>query len=124
MKETKEARKERQAVEERKMIDCLRRAGNLVEAEHPVCPERRWRVDYLLNRLRQYGHPVALEIQGFGFGHVGRTGWLRDIEKAGAIAANGWRYVPVTREMVANGDALDALAKAGVAVESVVKEIK
>ena len=116
MRETKEARAERQAREEWQMAECLRRSGNLVEPEHPVCTERKWRVDYLLNRERAFGHPVAVEIQGFGFGHVGRAGWLRDIEKAQAIAANGWRYVPVTRDQVANGDALEALARCGVQV--------
>ena len=118
MKESKEARKERHAREEWQLIDLLRRAGNLVEAEVRVSPVRRWSLDYLINRERPFGHPVAMEIQGFGFGHVGRTGWLRDIEKAQAIAANGWLYMPVTREQVANGDGLEALSRCGVRVES------
>ena len=116
MKETKEARKERQAREEWRFVDVLRHAGNIVEPEYPVCSERKWRVDYLVNGERQFGHPVAIEIQGFGFGHVGRTGWLRDIEKAQAIAARGWRFVPMTRDQVANGDGLEALARCGVRV--------
>jgi len=117
MKETKEARKERQAQEEWRMVEVLRAAGNRVDAEFRVCEDRKWRVDYLIT----YGHRprvVAVEIQGFGFGHVGRAGWLRDIAKAQAIAANGWLYVPVTREQVASGDALEALSRAGVAMPS------
>jgi len=116
-KETKEARKERQAREEWQMVECLRRAGNRVEAEVRVCEERKWLVDYLLTTTKSGPYIFAIEIQGWGFGHVGRTGWLRDIEKAQAIAANGWLYVPVTREDVANGEALEALHRAGVAVE-------
>jgi len=117
VKETKEARKERQAQEEWQLVDVLRRAGNHVEPEQPVCKERKWRVDYLILTGRRGNSPIAMEIQGFGFGHVGRTGWLRDIEKAQAIAARGWRYVPLTREDVANGDGLEALARCGVRVE-------
>ena len=98
------------------MVEALRRAGNFVDPEYAVCKERKWRVDYLVGD--SMGPSIALEIQGFGFGHVGRAGWLRDIEKAQAIAANGWLYVPVTRDQVANGDALEALARCGVAVEA------
>jgi hypothetical protein len=114
VKETKEARRERQAQEEWTFVDVLRRAGNIVQAEVRVCTDRMWRVDYLITANDR---PVAVEIQGFGFGHVGRAGWLRDIDKAQSIAANGWAYVPVTREQVANGDALEALARCGVKVE-------
>ena len=116
MNESKEQRRERQQIAEWQFVDVLRRAGNLVEPEHPVCKERKWRVDYLVNGERQFGHPVALEIQGWGFGHVGRAGWLRDIQKAQAIAANGWLYVPMTREDIKSGDGLEALAKCGVRV--------
>lgn len=112
MKESKQDRAERQARDEWQMVDVLRRAGNTVDPEVTVTPERKWRVDYLVN-----GN-VAVEIQGFGFGHVGRAGWLRDIEKAQAIAANRWLYVPVTRDHVADGTALEALSRCGVPVEA------
>ena len=120
MRETKAERAERQAREEWQMIDVLRRAGNLVEPEYKFINRHTghfFRLDYLLNGERQFGLPVALEIQGFGFGHVGRTGWLRDIVKAQQIAEHGWRFVPVTRDQVADGEALEALARAGVRVE-------
>jgi len=110
-KESKDQRKVRQAAEELLFVDVLVRAGNAVHPEVPVRKDRKWRVDYLINGR------IAVEIQGWGFGHVGRAGWLRDIEKAQAIAANGWLYVPVTREQVRNGDALEALARCGVKVD-------
>jgi len=117
VKEAPEVRKERQSIEEWQFCEVLRRAGNTVDAEVNVTPERKWRVDYLIYsrwaRVR-----IALEIQGWGFGHVGRAGWLRDIEKAQAIAANGWLYVPVTRDQVADGTALEALARCGIQVEA------
>ena len=110
MKETKEARRERQALDEWRFLDVLRRAGNTVDSEVLVMLSRKWRVDHVIN------DEIAVEIQGWGFGHVGRTGWLRDIEKAQAIAARGWRYVPMTREDIKSGDGLEALAKCGVRV--------
>ena len=111
MKESREARAERQARQEWLFVNVLRRAGNQVDAEVEVTPDRKWRVDYVVN------DEIAVEIQGFGFGHVGRAGWLRDIEKAQWIAVRGWLYVPVTREQIASGDALEALSRCGVAVE-------
>lgn len=126
-KESKEDRATRQQIEEWQLVEVLRRAGNTVDAEVNVTPERKWRVDYLISDLvgvspvhshlarRRF---IAVEIQGWGFGHVGRTGWLRDIQKAQAIAANGWLYVPVTRDEIADGTALEALARCGVKVEA------
>lgn len=64
------------------------------------------------------GACYAVEIQGMGFSHLSRKGWLRDVLKAQAIAAAGWVYLPVTWEQVANGDALEALAKCGVRVQA------
>jgi hypothetical protein len=109
--ESKDARRERQAIEEWQMLEVLRRAGNTIDSEVLLAPPRKWRVDHVIN------DEIAVEIQGFGFGHVGRAGWLRDIDKAQAIAARGWFYVPMTREQIKNGDALEALSKCGVAVE-------
>jgi len=117
VKESKEERRERQAQEEWQFIEVLRKAGNLVDPEVVVIPSRKWRVDYLINGERQFGHPVALEIQGIGFGHHSFSAIIKTYEKNNAIAANGWRLVQVTRAQVANGDALEALSKAGVRVE-------
>ena len=110
-KESKEQRKERQALEEWQMVDVLLRAGNIVDAEVRLCSERKWRADYLINGC------VCLEIDGIGFGHMSRAGVLRDIDKSNQVAANGWRLCRVTRDMVADGRALDVLAACGVRVE-------
>ncbi len=113
-KEAPEARKERQQIEEWQFVEVLRVAGNQVIPEYEFENRhtgRMFRLDYLINGK------VAVECQGFGFGHVGRKGWLRDISKAQQIAENGWLYCPVTREHVANGEALEALARCGVPVE-------
>jgi hypothetical protein len=109
VKEDKEARKERQASEEWTLLDVLRRSGNHVESEVPVTPERRWRVDHVLN------NKIALEIEGYGR-HQSWVGWHADLEKYNSVAARGWLLVRVTREMVGNGDALESLAGCGVRV--------
>ena len=93
-------------------MDVLRRAGNLVEPEQPVCADRKWRVDYLVNG------DIALEVQGIGFGHHSFGAIMKTYEKNNAIAAQGWRLVQVTRAQVANGEALEALARCGVRVEA------
>ena len=115
MKESKESRKERQAREEWLMVDVLRRAGNVVEPEVIVHPERKWRVDYLV--MGPQGSPVAVEIQGIGFGHHSFGAIMGTYQKNNAIAARGWRLIQVTRAQVANGEALEALAQAGIQVE-------
>lgn len=110
MKETKEARKERQAAEEQLFVDVIIRAGNSIHPEVPVCKERKWRVDYLVNG------DIALEVQGIGFGHHSFGAIMKTYEKNNAIAAQGWRLVQVTRAQIANGEALEALARCGVRV--------
>jgi hypothetical protein len=119
-KESKEARAERQAREEWRFVDVLRRAGNHVEAEVTVTPERKWRVDYLIDSTdpNSHGSTIALEIQGIGFGHHSFGAIMKTYEKSNAIAAQGWRLVQVTRAQVANGEALEALARCGVRVEA------
>jgi len=112
VKESPEARKERQSLEEWQFCEVLRRAGNTVDAEVNVTPERKWRVDYVINQ------EIAVEIQGIGFSHGSRAGIQRDIDKAQAIAARGWLFVPVTRQHVKDGTALEALNKCGVKVEA------
>jgi hypothetical protein len=112
VKETKEARRERQAAEELQFVDVIIRAGNSIHPEVQVCKERKWRVDYLVNG------DIALEIQGIGFGHHSFGAIMKTYEKNNAIAAQGWRLVQVTRAQVASGEALEALARCGVRVEA------
>lgn len=129
-RETKEARKERQDMELALMLLVLYKAGNSILPEAPVCEGRKWRVDYLIRfQMNQTRYPstgflvfepitIALEIEGYGR-HQSWKGWHADLEKYNACAANGWLLVRVTREMVANGDALCALHACGVPVEEV-----
>jgi hypothetical protein len=117
-RETKEARKERYALEEWQMIDLLRRAGNTVVAEVGIVADRKWRVDYLVRGMNVLGAGViALEIEGYGR-HHSWAGWQSDLEKYNAIAACGWLLIRVTRDMISSGDALEVLSRAGVRVES------
>lgn len=113
MKETKEARKERQRIEEWQFIEVLRAAGNVIAAEVQLPnvenPRYPYRIDYMLN------HEVALEIEGYGR-HQSWKGWHSDVRKYNLVAASGFLLIRVTRAMVANGDALEALAQAGVRV--------
>jgi hypothetical protein len=109
-KETKDERKVRQDREEAQFVNVLRGAGNRLDPEQRVCTERKWRVDYILNNT------IALEIQGIGFGHHSFGAIMKTYEKNNAIAAQGWRLVQVTRAQVANGEALEALARCGVRV--------
>ncbi len=119
MKPTKEEAAHKRQVALWQFVRVLREAGNTVDEEvaieneaHPAYP---FRVDYVVNS------EIAVELQGFGFGHVGRAGWLRDIRKTHSIAAKGWLLVKITHDDVANGDALHALAKCGVNVEPRIK---
>jgi len=114
-KETKDERKVRQDWEETQFVKVLESAGNIVQAEVQVTPERKWRVDYLVTANDNH---VAVEIQGIGFGHHSFGAIMKTYEKNNAIAAQGWRLVQVTRAQVANGEALEALARCGVRVTS------
>ena len=128
MKESKDERKVRQDYEEMQFVNVLRSAGNLVQPEHPVCSDRKWRVDYLVTPNGMFCHDcgqeplIALEIQGIGFGHHSFGAIMKTYEKNNAIAAQGWRIVQVTRAQVANGEALEALARCGVRVTEAKRE--
>jgi hypothetical protein len=115
VKESKEARKERQAQEEWAFVDLLRRAGNQVAAEQPIRDDRKWKIDYVI--FPRMDMPLALEIEGYGR-HQSWAGWHADLEKYNAIAAKGLRLVRVTREMITSGNALQFLADCGVPVEA------
>ena len=130
MRESKEARKERQAKELWTFVDVLRRAGNIVEEEVPLFNpklETNWRIDLTLPKAEvlwqsgnvTFGHnsPIALEIDGIGFSHGSRAGIIRDREKGREAVIAGYRLLRVTREEIGNGDALELLARAGVQTE-------
>lgn len=115
MKESREARTERQALERWQFIDVLRRAGNWVDEEVQFHPSRKWRIDLVIRP--SLGYPIALEIEGRGR-HVSFYGWLADLEKYNQVTIAGYRLLRVTRDMIANGDALELLAQAGVNMET------
>lgn len=145
MAESKEQRAERQARELWTFIDVLRRAGNIVEEEvrfdtrpadsaaEPPIP-RKWRIDVALpcceihlptNRDLPFKARVdwiAVEIEGFtggfGGGHQRVAQFKDNIEKHGELFAQGWTLLRVSRKMIADGSALDYLARRGVRVES------
>ena len=114
VKETKEERAERQARELWRFIQVLAAAGNVVEEEVRFHDERRWRFDLA---LPQESPPLAIEIEGFGR-HQSMGGFVKDIEKYGEAFALGWNVLRVTRAMIADGTALDVLARRGVRVEA------
>ena len=111
MKESAEARMERQKLERWQLIDVLRRAGNTVDEEVQFHPERKWRIDLVVNGT------FAVEIEGRGR-HQSFYGYSQDIEKYNQVTIAGLRLLRVTRDMVANGEALEVLSQAGVKVEA------
>ena len=136
MKESKEERADRQAQELWRFTQVLAAAGNVVEEElrfdqreadpsqEPAVP-RKWRFDIALPwcALQKPGSKVwmeniAIEINGIGFSHASRKGQQRDIEKSSEAFAQGWTVLTVTRAMIADGTALDVLARRGVRVEA------
>lgn len=120
MKETKEARKERQQQELWRFIDVLRRAGNVVEEEVQFHPERKWRIDLVIDcpsTSRMKVPTIALEIEGRGR-HVSFSGYKADLEKYNEVTIFGYRLLRVTRDMIGNGDALELLSRAGLNVEA------
>ena len=120
MRESKEAREDRQAHELWDFVALLRRAGNVVEEEVKFHPTRKWRLDLLITPNLRPGYyenlPIALEIEGRGR-HVSFHGYAADMEKYNEVTIAGYRLLRVIREEIGNGDALELLAKAGVQVE-------
>jgi len=137
-RETKEARKERQAIELWQFVEVLRRAGNIVEYEFafdmraadssqsPPIP-RKWKFDLVLPYQRTTGvtpatkhahrwERIAIEIEGYGR-HQTMKGFTADLEKYSEAFAQGWTLLRVSRKMIADGTALDVLARRGVRVE-------
>ena len=134
-RESKEDRATRQSQELWLFITVLAAAGNVVEEElrfderepdptqEPPIP-RKWRFDvalpdcrcetttYRLGRIEN----IAIEINGIGFSHASRKGQQRDIDKSSEAFAQGWTVLTVTRAMIADGTALDLLARRGVRI--------
>jgi len=134
VKETKEARKERQHQELWRFISVLRSAGNIAveefafdmrpadSSQSPAIP-RRWKFDLVMPTcITDRGYVdntpenIAIEIEGFGR-HQSMKGFTADLDKYGEAFAQGWTLLRVSRKMIADGTALDYLARRGVRVE-------
>ena len=134
MSETKAERKVRQDYELTQFVNVLRAVGNVVEEEvnfdmrpadssqSPPIP-RQWRFDLAMPTTRLWipgSHlrieNLAIEIEGYGR-HQSMKGFTADLEKYGEAFAQGWTLLRVSRAMIADGTALDLLARRGVRVE-------
>jgi hypothetical protein len=60
---------------------------------------------------------IAIEIEGYGR-HQSMKGFTADLEKYSEAFAQGWTVLRVSRAMIADGTALDVLARRGVRVEA------
>ncbi len=70
-----------------------------------VCPERKWRWDFVLTNQR-----VAIEIDGFFKGRHG-AGWGADNEKQNMGVMLGWRVLRFSTGAVLKGEAKAFLAE-------------
>ena len=136
-RESKEDRAERQAQELWRFITVLAAAGNVVEEElwfdqreadpsqSPPIP-RKWRFDIAMPGCKRHLNSngsgvryesIAIEIEGYGR-HQSMKGFNDDLTKYGEAFAQGWTLLRVSRAMIADGQALDLLARRGVRVEA------
>lgn len=135
-RETKAERAVRQDWELTQFIRVLQAAGNIVETEvrfdarpadssqSPPIP-RKWKFDlampgcrvpsFLVGVMRTEN--IAIEIEGYGR-HQSMKGFTDDVSKYAEAFAQGWILLRVTRKMIADGTALDYLARRGVRVEA------
>jgi len=138
VRESRDERKVRQDYELTQFVKVLRDAGHTVQEEvkfddrdadptqEPPIP-RKWRFDIAMPGCKRHLNSngsgvryesIAIEINGIGFSHTSRKGQQRDIEKGAEAFAQGWTVLTVTRAMIADGTALDLLARRGVRVEA------
>jgi len=93
------------------LLNRLERAGlPAPELQYRIVPGRqfRWDAAYVSKK-------VAIEVQGGVWSngsHVRGSGVQRDCLKASMAAALGWRCLPVTREMIESGQAVELIAQA------------
>ncbi|MCA9233312.1 MAG: DUF559 domain-containing protein [Planctomycetales bacterium] len=83
------------------------RGGSAVE-EHEFCPARKWRFDFAWPKQK-----VAVEIDGFGYGHQAQQNMANDNEKANRAIALGWKVLRY------NSRQLGSMAGVRAAVEEV-----
>jgi hypothetical protein len=80
------------------------------EHQHRFAPPRRYRFD-----LAWPDQMVAVEVQGgiwSGGRHARGSGIAAECQKFSLAAAMGWRVLPVTREMIEDGIAVELIRRA------------
>lgn len=80
------------------------------ETQVAIIPGRKFTFDFVYRPAM-----LAIEVQGATFvkgGHSTGTGIARDCEKACLLAALGWRYMPVTKHQIEDGQAVQWIAAA------------
>lgn len=102
---------------ERVLVNRLEQAGlPLGEPQYPVVEGRQHRFDRAWPNQR-----VAVEVQGGVWsddGHGRKSMVASDCMKLSLAAAVGWRVLPLTREMIEDGTAVNLIARAlGVRTE-------
>ncbi len=78
--------------------------------QHRFAPPRRFRFD-----VAWPDRKVAVEVQGgiwSGGRHARGSGIAVECQKFSLAAARGWRILPVTREMIESGEAVELIAQA------------
>jgi len=127
----------RQDYELTQFVKVLRDAGHTVQEEvkfddrdadptqEPPIP-RKWRFDIAMPGCKRHLNSngsgvryesIAIEIEGYGR-HQSMKGFTADLEKYAEAFAQGWTVLRVSRAMIADGTALDVLARRGVRVEA------
>jgi len=76
-----------------------------MEAEFIFAPDRNWRMDFAWPSVK-----LAVEIDGFGFGHQAQQCMAQDNEKANAAVELGWRVLRYnTRQLGSKAGVADAV---------------
>lgn len=78
--------------------------------EHRFHPVRKWRIDWAWPDRK-----LALEVEGGVFvrgRHSRGVGMVKDMEKYGELAVQGWRLLRVTPKQIRDGSALRLVERA------------
>lgn len=114
-------------------------ARPLNKKARPKIP-RGWRFDVALPQVQMdsyYKHTkdggliccrtigkLAIEVEGLGHGrHQRHAGFVEDVRKYLEAFAQGWTVVRITWQMIGDGTAMEALARAGVRIAPLTKDI-
>ena len=91
--------------------------GYDMQQEYRFHPTRRWRFDFAWPQLM-----LAVEIDGFGYGHLSQTAIDNQNEKANAAIELGWHVLRYGSRMLGSHDkATDAVAQVCRVIERLEK---